>query len=101
MSALPLSVLQSYMLVIGLVFFVCFLVALASLLPLRVDAPPELRGPARGEPWSLWEKVGAAGSVLGLVAALAIASGVLGPSLDQHDRLSQDKRGKTAYASAE
>lgn len=84
--ALPLSVIESWLLASAAVFAVCALVvvALALMLP-DVDAP-ELDPPEpRASRWSAKERIEITLWAIVLAVAIAIACGSIGPTLDWYD----------------
>ncbi|SOE49092.1 hypothetical protein [Orrella dioscoreae] len=84
--ALPLSVIESWLLASAAVFVVCALVVFAMALMLPDVEAPELDPPEpRASRWSSKERIETTLWAVALAAAIAIACGAIGPTLDRYD----------------
>lgn len=86
MPALPLSVIESWLLASAAVFVVCALVVCAMALMLPDVEAPELDPPEpRASRWSPKERIETVLWAVALAVAIAIACGAIGPTLDWYD----------------
>lgn len=84
--ALPLSVIESWLLASAGVFTGCAIVVFAMALMLPDVEAPELDPPEpRASRWSSKERIEATLWAIVLAVAIAIACGSIGPTLDRYD----------------